>query len=332
MLVIKFGGSSVANAERILVAARIVASHWESAPVVVVVSAMAGVTDALIEVAEHALIGWPLWRDELAEIGQRHREAYLEIVGQVSDRFCAAWASLETAAQMLAARATPPENGEGAMEIRCFSGWGERLIVDLFAQALRREGIEAEGFSQEPVVLASNARQETPCAPEPSILATRAWLFPQLAHLLVKHTVPVLPGYIARTAAGQPTTLGRNGSDHSAAIVSAALGAHALYIYSDLAGVYTADPRIFSDAQLLPTLSYAEVATIAAAGARVLHPRTVEPLARWGIPLYLRSSFVPTAPGTDILPPAACCMPINVSLSAVMLKRRKRKKGQLLSS
>ena len=114
--------------------------------------------------------------------------------------------------------------------------------------------------------------------------------------------MPVLPGYIARDAAGRPTTLGRNGSDHSAAVVAAALGAQALYIYSDVAGVYSADPRIVADAQLLPCLSYSEAAAIAAAGAKVLHPRAVEPLARLGIPLYLRSSLTPAAPGTDILP------------------------------
>src|SRR5579859_578308 len=318
MLVIKFGGSSVANGERILAAARIVASHRQGAQVVVVVSAMAGVTDALIEVAEHALNGCEVWREELAEIEQRHRAAYLEIAGQVPDRFCAAWARLETAARALshvqsggggcsasdpagrggatASASLHPKSAAGALAVRCFSGWGERIIVDLFAQGLRREGIEAEGFSEEPVVLASRDNQETHRAPEPSILATRAWLLPQLAHSMTQDIVPVLPGYIARDAAGQATTLGRNGSDHSAAIVAAALGAQAVYIYSDVAGVYTADPRIFADAQLLPTLSYAEVATIAASGARVLHPRAVEPLARWGIPLYLRSSFAPMAP------------------------------------
>ncbi len=295
MLVVKFGGSSVGTAERMLAAARIVAEHQRQTQVVAVISAMAGVTDALIQVANAALEGYDSWRDDLAKIEQRHRQAYLHILGHVLERFSRAWASVEASAQALAERAYPQE--DTVWRIRRFSGWGERLIVDLFAAVLRKEGVQAEGFAREPVLLASRSDEA-----EPSILATRAWLLPQLAGALARCVVPVLPGYIALDAAGEPTTLGRNGSDHSAAIVAAALGAHALYIYSDVAGVYTADPRLVADARLLPRLSYTEVAAIAAAGARVLHPRTVEPLARWGIPLYLRSSFAPGAPGTDIVP------------------------------
>ncbi len=295
MLVVKFGGSSVGTAERMLASARIVAGHRAHAQVVVVVSAMAGVTDALIRVANAALAGQPSWRDDLAALEQRHRQAYLDIAGKVPEAFARAWASAAASAQALAERA--PAQARAAQEIRRFSGWGERLVVDLFAAALKREGVKAAGFSGEPVLLA-NVSEEA----EPSVLATRAWLLPQLAGALSRDATPVLPGYIALDAAGQSTTLGRNGSDHSAAVVAAALGAQALYIYSDVAGVYTADPRLVADAQLLPRLSYSEVAAIAAAGARVLHPRAVEPLARWGIPLYLRSSFAPDAPGTDILP------------------------------
>ena len=295
MLVVKFGGSSVGDAERILAAARIVGKHQAQAEVVVVVSAMAGVTDALLRAAHAALEGSPSWRDHLSSIEQRHHQAYVAIDGSVPASFARDWASLEASAQALAERTG--SQGNLAREIRRFSGWGERLIVELFASGLRKEGIKAEGFANEPVLLTNLADEA-----EPSVLATRAWLLPQLAGARARQAVPVLPGYIARDAAGQSTTLGRNGSDHSAAVVAAALGAQALYIYSDVAGVYSADPRIVADAQLLPSLSYSEAAAIAAAGARVLHPRAVEPLARWGIPLYLRSSLTPAAPGTDILP------------------------------
>ncbi|HEY7356772.1 MAG TPA: aspartate kinase [Ktedonobacterales bacterium] len=295
MLVVKFGGSSVDTAERILASARVVAEHQRQTKVVAVISAMAGVTDALIQVANAALEGYHFWRDDLAKIEQRHRQAYLYILGHMPEPFSQAWASVEAAVLALAECAHSRENA--AWHIRHFSGWGERLIVDLFAAGLEKEGVQAERFAREPVLLASRNEEA-----EPSVLATRAWLLPQLAGALARHVVPVLPGYIALDAAGEPTTLGRNGSDHSAAIVAAALGAQALYIYSDVAGVYTADPRLVADAQLLPRLSYNEVAAIAAAGARVLHPRAVEPLARWGIPLYLRSSFAPAAPGTDIVP------------------------------
>jgi hypothetical protein len=115
----------------------------------------------------------------------------------------------------------------------------------------------------------------------------------------------VLPGYIARDAAGRSATLGRNGSDHSAAVIAAALGAHAIYLYSDVAGVYSADPHVVPEAHLLPALTYTEAAEVAALGARVLHPRAVVPLARWRIPLYLRDVRQPDGPGTDVLPPSA---------------------------
>src|SRR6185437_5604770 len=105
--------------------------------------------------------------------------------------------------------------------------------------------------------------------------------------------------------AGALTTLGRNGSDHSAAVIAAALGAERLTIYSDVPGMLTADPRIAPDAILLPALTYDKAQRMATLGARALHPRTIEPIARWGIPLELRASETPHAPGTDILPGAA---------------------------
>ncbi|HEU5369436.1 MAG TPA: hypothetical protein VFU69_13265, partial [Ktedonobacterales bacterium] len=208
MLVVKFGGSSVGTAERILAAARIVAEHQQQTQVVAVISAMAGVTDALIQVANAALEGYHSWRDDLAKIEQRHRQAYVQILGHVPEQFSRAWSSVEASALALTERAHPPENA--AQQIRRFSGWGERLIVDLFAAGLGKEGVQAERFTREPVLLASRSDEA-----EPSILATRAWLLPQLAGALARHLVPVLPGYIALDAAGEPTTLGRNGSDHS---------------------------------------------------------------------------------------------------------------------
>jgi aspartokinase/homoserine dehydrogenase 1 len=119
----------------------------------------------------------------------------------------------------------------------------------------------------------------------------------------------VLPGYLAMTQDGEYTTLGRNGSDHSAAVIAAALDADAVYLYSDVAGVYESDPRITPQARLLTTLSYAEAVAIAARGARVLHQATIPPLAERGIPLRLRSALAPDAPGTDIGPGCTPCIP-----------------------
>jgi aspartokinase/homoserine dehydrogenase 1 len=292
MLVIKFGGTSVADAARMRVAARIAGGQGGSTPVVVVVSAMASITDALLRAARLAQAGDAGYLAVLADVAARHHAAYLDLGEAVPARFTALWDELlEDAAGL----APPPIQAER------FSGWGERLVVDLFAQALRAEGFLAEGFVEEPVLLQNRDPAELA---EPSILATRAALVPRIMPLLFGGGIAVLPGYIARDAAGHVTTLGRNGSDYSAAIITAALGAEALYIYSDVAGIYTADPRLFAEAELLPRLTYAEVRAIAATGAKVVHPRTVEPLASWGIPLHLRSTFAPDAPGTDVLPDA----------------------------
>lgn len=306
MRVVKFGGSSLADAERLMRAARIAARHREQAPITVVVSAMAGVTDALLRVSRAALAGDPAWHDELAEVERRHRAAYLAIAGTVTERFERQWQGCLREAEALASGAGG-QLSAALLEAATarFSGWGERLIVDLFARALVRAAVPAASFPEEPVLLDGvllDPLEPSGYRPRPSTLATRAWLAPRLASLLLRGGVPVLPGYIARDASGGVTTLGRNGSDHSAAVVSAALGADALYIYSDVSGIYSADPRIVPAAEPLPAMTYAEAGAVALLGARVLHPHTVEPLDNWRIPLHLRSSLAPDAPGTEVQP------------------------------
>ena len=378
MFVLKFGGSSMADAERILASARIAQATHAHTPVTVVVSAMAGVTDTLLRVAAQALTDGAIsphadptldgaeasradvtdatdatggdgagaigagdagrsgvsWRDELARLEARHRQTFLAIGGWAPDVFALRWRALLAEAEALCASGLDGASPAGQAALARFSGWGERLAVDLMARALTVCGALAQAFADEPVILTGprHGDHHTPGADathlsaqtsalldklaivepgeyggvaQPSILATRAALAPRLALLVTRGGVPVLPGYIARDSAGRVTTLGRNGSDYSAAVIAAALGAAALYLYSDVPGLYTADPRVVPDAALLPALTYAEAGEIAALGARALHPRTVEPTARWGIPLALRSSLAPDAPGTDILPDGA---------------------------
>jgi aspartokinase/homoserine dehydrogenase 1 len=310
MLVIKFGGSSVRDAERIRAAARIAAGHRAHEPVAVVVSAMAGVTDGLLRCADAALACDGEWRAGLTEIEERHRAAYTALTGTVPASFDALWQALVVDITALSYAGPRPGSPAALDEAARFSGWGERLIVGIFAAGLSAHGTPAEALDDAPVLLAGCEAGErgeggdnTPA--RPSVLATRAWLGPRLSSPFLRGAVPVLPGYIARDAAGRSATLGRNGSDHSAAVIAAALGAQAIYLYSDVAGVYSADPRVVPEAHLLPALTYTEAAEVAALGARVLHPRTVEPLARWRIPLYLRDVRHPDGPGTDVLPPGA---------------------------
>ena len=297
MRIIKFGGSSLANAEHILASAQIVAASSRTAPVIVVLSAMAGVTDALISLAEHALACNTAWYDIANMLEVQHRAIYTAFSDAPAAKFERLWNTLLSDADHLS---TLPQNTEPTTKLAAvarFSGWGERLILDPFVRALAHLGIPARGFPTAPVLLASVGDS----FPIPSILATRAYLAPRLASMLARGCVPVIPGYIAGDATGALTTLGRNGSDYSAAVIAAALGADSLFIYSDVSGIYTSDPNIVPDATLIHRLTYAEAAAIASRGAKVLHHSATEPLVRGRIQLYLRSSHLPDMPGTDII-------------------------------
>jgi len=300
MIVVKFGGSSLAGAERMLAAARIVARHHRNEPVVCVVSAMAGVTDQLFAIARLAARGDPGWHGPYATLRAQHEQTRAALAPAGNDIETATlallWRMLEVDVKSLS---TMPEGYEREEAIAIFSTWGEKLSVRLFAAALARVGIDATPFEDAPVIVERGLGCGSPRGIA-SVAATSLWLRDPITNLLRCGKAPVLPGYLALTQVGAYTTLGRNGSDHSAAIIGAALDARALYIYSDVAGIYEADPRNVADARLLTSLTYAEASAIASRGARVLHPATLPPLAQRGIPLYLRSAFDPNVPGTDI--------------------------------
>ncbi len=345
MIVVKFGGTSLAGTERLRAAARIVAALRAEQPVVCVVSAMSGVTDTLLTIADLMMKKSETQAQTLlTALIQQHEQVTRSLtttrssavttagsVAETTPSLAAGYAALRADLERLAALRERPDDHETQHALAAFSGWGERLSVHLFALALAAEGIAAAPCTGEPVVMVDltpgpspigEGRTGVPCSPlprtgeglgvglpsweqlRPSVAATREWLAPEIATQLAAGCVPVLPGYLARTAEGLVTTLGRNGSDYSAALIAAALGAGRLHLYSDVAGVHRADPRAVPDAALLSALSYADAAEMSAMGARVLHPQTLRPLAAAGIPLYLHSSFVPETPGTVIGTPA----------------------------
>ena len=299
MIVVKFGGSSLAGAQRMLAAARIVASHTRSEPVVCVVSAMAGVTDQLITIATQALAGSSAWREAYADLRARHEETLAALATSATNRPSALTPLWDTLAADAAALMAIGEGNARTEAVAVFSAWGERLAVRLFQAALARVGLEASCFEDAPVIVEYDANLAAPHWAA-SVAATCAWLRDPIDNMLRWGQTPVLPGYLALRQDGQYTTLGRNGSDHSAAVIAAALGASAVYLYSDVAGIYQADPHLVPQAKLLAALTYDEAAIIAARGARVLHPATLPPLAQRRIPLHLRSAFHPDAPGTNI--------------------------------
>jgi aspartate kinase len=323
VIVVKFGGTSLAGTERMRAAARIVAAHRRDQSVVCVVSAVAGVTDALMSTIEQAMRGDTAWQATVAEISTRHQDTLDELTRTAgttpttTSRFATALAAL--AADIQRMRATPFATEKArAHAVAAYSGWGERLAVLLFAQVLAGEGVAAAPFAGEPVALVARPglaehasigdigepRHEWPdlsvARLAPSVAATRELLAPHVADWQAAGLVPVLPGYLGRTRDGLVTTLGRNGSDYSAAVIAAALHAEAVYLYSTVAGVHRADPHVVPEADVLPALTYADAAEAAALGARVLHPATLRPLAAAGIPLRLRNTLAPDDAGTDV--------------------------------
>jgi len=325
VIVVKFGGTSLAGTERMRAAARIVAVNRRDSSVVCVVSAMVGVTDTLLRITEQLTTGMITGTttgiitgaDQLTDLRTRHQHVLTALtttastpeITSITSRFETLWSALEADLDRLRALPASPADVR-AHAIAAFSGWGERLSVLLFSAALIAEGVPASGFEGEPITLVSRtASGQESIGPAhtrpwerfaPSVAATREDIAPWVHTRLGAGKVPVLPGYLCRTRDGLVTILGRNGSDYSAAILAAAICAQSLTIYSDVAGLHRADPRIVPEADLLPVLTYADAAEIAALGARVLHPATLRPLAAAGIPLHLRSAFTPDARGTEI--------------------------------
>ncbi|MEO7018932.1 MAG: aspartate kinase [Ktedonobacteraceae bacterium] len=313
--ILKFGGTSVGNGERIRLVAQIVArqaqQHAEDFPAVVV-SAMAGVTDQLLRITRsittceteecareiEALKHKHLEAAEVVAHAPEERAKLLATLTEAFTRFEQDVAYLDEARQDV--RALP-------LRTAAVAAWGERLSVPLVAAAIRSYGVAAEAVREE-VISIETPRSEIPYVPgtvigaEPLPAQTRENATRLVKPLLERGVVPVMAGFIGCTHDGIVATLGRNGSDYSAAVIGAALDCAAIEIYTDVDGVLTADPRIVPNARLLPHLSYAEAAQLSWFGAKVLHPRTLIPLATHNVPVRVRNTFRPQARGTVVGP------------------------------
>jgi len=296
----KFGGTSVADAARFDGVAAIVAErNGPASRAVVVVSAMARVTDALIEGARRAANGD---RTESARVLDELRVRHLAVARTllVSDEFAAfetdLYERLETLRRLYDSLAVlgelTPRTRDAVM------GHGEQLSSALLAAVLRARGLSAEAVDATGLIVTDDRfGAASPCT-EP----TRERIRARVAPLVDRGTIPVITGYIAATEDGIPTTLGRSGSDRSAAIVAAGLDADEVWIWTDVDGILTADPHLVAEARTLEELSYDEAANLARFGAEVLHPRTIRPVIASGIPLRIANSLRPDRPGTRIVP------------------------------
>lgn len=297
MIVIKFGGTSVGDADRVANAIEIVAERRQRKPIVVV-SALAGVTNDLVAASEAACAQDSKRVAELIRgIHERHEEVALRLVQHKLD-------FLESFRSQLAKQIDEIETilrgitllGEITPRARDkVMSIGERLSSVLFAYTMKMRTLPAESVHAENVIF-TNAQfgGATPLMDKTREAAQR-----ELLPLLERNIIPVMGGFIGQSPTGATTTLGRNGSDYSAAIIGAVLGAEEVQIWTDVDGLLTCDPRLVPGARVIDLLSFEEAAELAQFGAK-LHPRTLEPAVEANIPVRVLNTHNPTSPGTLI--------------------------------
>jgi len=294
----KFGGTSVGDANCIGRAAAIVKSTAAQRPVVAVVSAMSGVTNRLVAASQKAEQGEQEFISQLvAELQTQHVSALEALTGNTKSREETSVAIREVLGELdrlLRGTAMLRELTPRALD--AISGIGERLSAPLVSAAVNELGVKAVAISATELIVSDPHHGRA----EPLMGPTRNRAAARLKPLLDQKIVPIVTGFIAATPEGVQTTLGRGGSDYSATILGAALGAAETVIWTDVDGVKTADPRLVPEAQTIPEISYNEAAELAYFGAKVLHPNTLRPVTAAGVPVWIRNSFKPENPGTKI--------------------------------
>ncbi len=301
-LVMKFGGTSVGSPKAIQEASEIIRQTRITWPrLIVVISAMAGVTNLLLESAAHASLGdLSVARKGDLQLRKSHTEVIHALISDPSlqkqaleeiDPLIVLFLNLCQAISVL---------GEASPRaLDAVASLGERLSVRLLSAVLGSAGIPSEYVEATRLIQTDSRFQNA----HPDMKATSTQSRRVLGPILDAGRVPVVTGFIGATAEGTTTTLGRGGSDYSAAILGAALPADDVWIWTDVDGVMTADPRIIPEARSIPGLTYRELAELAYFGAKVLHPKTILPVVDAGIGLRICNTFHPDHPGTRLIAP-----------------------------
>jgi len=314
MIVMKFGGTSVAGAENMQRVAEIVVAHRKRRPVVVA-SAMAGVTDLLLAAAHGAAAR----RDhELPKKLRAFRDQHVRaIMGAITEA--------KTRARLLALTERFTEELTRILTGMSFLGeatpraldavvsFGERLLVEILAGVLTERGAKAKALNAQRLIITDDRFGAATPLKDITARKCRRAILP----LVKRGVIPVITGFLSGTREGIPTTLGRGGSDYSAALIGAAIGAREIWIYTDVDGIMTADPKVVPEGRSLAELSYREVAELAYFGAKVVHPKTVFPAIERGIPLLIKNTFNPAFPGTRIVPRTTPSNPIVKAITAI---------------
>jgi len=292
--VLKFGGTSVGSAPRIASSARLVEQARTDADVVVVSSAMSQMTNRLIAASDAAAKGDDDAARTALEAIRADHHAVIDALELGDDVRAEIDRLVDGAATLVQAVGALGERSPRAHDrlVIC----GEKMAVRLLAATLRVQGIPARALDAD-TFIETDGRfgAATPLAGLAGPATRRA-----IEPLVADGVVPVITGFCGHGPDGATTTLGRGGSDYSATFIGAEIGADEVIIWTDVAGVYSADPRVVPGARPLAQLNYREAAELAFYGAKVLHPRTLQPVASHGIPVYIRDSFHPDRPGTSV--------------------------------
>jgi aspartate kinase len=298
--IMKFGGTSVGDASSIEKVVDIIRDAARESDLVVVVSAMSGVTSQLIDAAVQSALG-----DRLSvaaifhELRRRHVAVVNALIHSAAERSrigCEMDRLFQEGEQLcqctMRMRELTPSTRDS------ISSLGERLSAPIVAAVLEEHGVASEAIEATELIQTDSCHG----AADPHMDVTRQLCQQRLRPLVQTGVVPVVTGFIGATAEGVLTTLGRGGSDCSATILGAALDADEVIIWTDVDGLMTADPRLVPGASTIAEISYREAEEMAHLGAKVLHPKTLRPVTQSGIPLWVRNTFAPERPGTKITP------------------------------
>src|SRR3989344_8673080 len=321
MIIAKFGGTSVSTPATIRTICEIAKKEKQ----VLVVSAVAGVTNLLLS---------------LPAAPAKERADILEKIHEIHETLINGCFSTEIREQILAyvdnqlsevlKIVKKGKNDKETLDL--IASYGELMSSYIIAYALNEFDVSARQILATNLIVTNDNFGSAEFLPTPTKLRTQKSLLP----LLNKGIVPVVTGFIAKTQRGKTTTLGRGGSDYTASILGFCLGASEIQIWTDVDGIFTADPRIIKDVRLIKTISFKEASELATFGARVLHPRTIKPAIKAGIPVRVLNTFNPNGDGTLIVarpqlahPPRAVAFQKNIMLVNILSQGMLLQKGFL---
>lgn len=297
----KFGGTSVGDGSRIKNVARLVKKHHDGGnDVIVVVSAMTGVTDKLYEMAQVASRTCSTSEIEkhFGDLAKRHEAAINDAIDDAAIRREVSVEIDQRLSELKNALTGVCYLGELTnRSLAYIYSFGERMSVPILSGSLRSIGIKSMGFSGGEAGVITDSKYE--CASPLPITDLR--IKEKMIPLLKEDYIPVVTGFVGANEKGVITVLGRGGSDYSASIIGAAIDADEIWVYTDVNGIMTTDPRIVPEARTLPVVTYLEAMEMSYFGAKVLHPKTIEPAVKKGIPVKVLNTFQPDHPGTVVV-------------------------------